>query len=38
MYSAAKKDIADLWQLAFSYQLKPLAEIQPLPTATRGGR
>jgi hypothetical protein len=38
IYSAAEKAIADLWQLAFSYQANPLAAVQPLPTATRGGR
>ncbi|KAI5584266.1 hypothetical protein BDE02_06G068400 [Populus trichocarpa] len=36
--SAAKKAMVDLWQLAFSYQVNPLAAVQPLPTATRGGR
>ncbi|CAK7345797.1 unnamed protein product [Dovyalis caffra] len=36
--SAAKKALLDLWQLAFSYQVNPLAAVQPLPTATRGGR
>ncbi|KAJ6857718.1 hypothetical protein NC651_039211 [Populus alba x Populus x berolinensis] len=35
---AAEKATADLWQLAFSYQVNPLAAVQPLPTATRGGR
>ncbi|KAJ6331741.1 hypothetical protein OIU76_010176 [Salix suchowensis] len=36
--SSAKKAMIDLWQLAFSYQVNPLAVVQPLPTATRGGR
>lgn len=31
---AVKKALVDLWQLAFSYQLNPLASIQPVPTAT----
>lgn len=31
-----KKALVDLWQLAFSYQVNPLAAVQPLPTATRG--
>ncbi|KAL5744149.1 hypothetical protein ACOSQ2_027265 [Xanthoceras sorbifolium] len=29
-----KKTLVDLWQLAFSYQVNPLAAIQPLPSAT----
>ncbi|XWS30586.1 hypothetical protein CRYUN_Cryun24cG0131700 [Craigia yunnanensis] len=29
-----KKSLVDLWQLAFSYQVNPLAAIQPLPAAT----
>ncbi|OAY61283.1 protein APEM9 [Manihot esculenta] len=32
-----KKALVDLWQLTFSYQVNPLAAVQPLP-ATRGGR
>ncbi|CAA0842177.1 3-phosphoinositide-dependent protein kinase-1-putative [Striga hermonthica] len=31
-----KKALADLWQLAFSYQVNPLAAVQTLPTSTRG--
>ncbi|GFP82164.1 hypothetical protein PHJA_000359700 [Phtheirospermum japonicum] len=30
-----KKALLDLWQLAFSYQVNPLAAVQSLPTATR---
>ncbi|KAL1822427.1 hypothetical protein ACET3Z_009205 [Daucus carota] len=33
-----KKAVTDLWQLAFSYQVNPLAAVQPLPPATHGGR
>ncbi|KAL7207639.1 hypothetical protein ACSBR1_029565 [Camellia fascicularis] len=33
-----KKALVDLWQLAFSYQVNPLAAVQPVPTATRGTR
>ncbi|KAK4478942.1 hypothetical protein RD792_014449 [Penstemon davidsonii] len=32
---AMKKAVMDLWQLAFSYQVNPLAAVQPLPTARR---
>ncbi|KAJ9172293.1 hypothetical protein P3X46_015548 [Hevea brasiliensis] len=32
-----KKALVDLWQLTFSYQVNPLAAVQPLPP-TRGGR
>ncbi|KAJ0035853.1 hypothetical protein Pint_25457 [Pistacia integerrima] len=35
---SVKKALVDLWQLAFSYQVNPLAAVQPLPAATRGGR
>uniref|UniRef100_A0A7N0TUQ8 3-phosphoinositide-dependent protein kinase-1 n=1 Tax=Kalanchoe fedtschenkoi TaxID=63787 RepID=A0A7N0TUQ8_KALFE len=31
-----RKAMVDLWQLAFSYQVNPLAAVQPLPAATRG--
>ncbi|KAI3447285.1 hypothetical protein Pfo_003950 [Paulownia fortunei] len=31
-----KKALLDLWQLAFSYQVNPLAAVQTLPTSTRG--
>ncbi|KAJ8771092.1 hypothetical protein K2173_023417 [Erythroxylum novogranatense] len=31
-----KKALTDLWQLAFSYQVNPLAVVQPLPPAPRG--
>lgn len=33
--SAIKKAMVDLWQLAFSYQVNPLAAVQSLPGATR---
>ncbi|KAJ4830676.1 hypothetical protein Tsubulata_027986 [Turnera subulata] len=33
-----KKAVSDLWQLAFSYQVNPLAAVQPLPAAPRGTR
>ncbi|KAJ7973678.1 putative 3-phosphoinositide-dependent kinase [Quillaja saponaria] len=33
-----KKALTDLWQLAFSYQVNPLAAVQPLSAATHGGR
>ncbi|KAK2988346.1 hypothetical protein RJ640_001531 [Escallonia rubra] len=33
-----KKAVSDLWQLAFSYQVNPLAAVQPLPSATHGSR
>ncbi|GAV59744.1 hypothetical protein CFOL_v3_03275 [Cephalotus follicularis] len=33
-----KKALVDLWQLAFSYQVNPLAAVQPLSAATHGGR
>lgn len=36
--SSMKKALVDFWQLAFSYQVNPLAAIQPLPPATRGSR
>ncbi|MBA0553729.1 hypothetical protein Gohar_006633 [Gossypium harknessii] len=29
-----KKCLVDLWELAFSYQVNPLAAIQPLSAAT----
>ncbi|KAB2612211.1 hypothetical protein D8674_042011 [Pyrus ussuriensis x Pyrus communis] len=32
-----KKALVDLWQLAFSYQVNPLAAVQPLAAATQGG-
>ncbi|KAH9805547.1 protein APEM9 [Citrus sinensis] len=35
---SVKKALVDLWQLAFAYQVNPLAAVQPLPAATRGGR
>ncbi|KAL7253639.1 hypothetical protein ACSBR1_008068 [Camellia fascicularis] len=31
-----KAALVDLWQLAFSYQVNPLAAVQPVPAATRG--
>ncbi|KAI9185748.1 hypothetical protein LWI28_010321 [Acer negundo] len=33
-YFWVKKTLVDLWQLAFSYQVNPLAAVQPLPAAT----
>ncbi|PSR85232.1 UPF0602 protein like [Actinidia chinensis var. chinensis] len=30
-----KKALVDLWQLAFSYQVNPLAAVQSVPTASR---
>ncbi|XP_044484703.1 protein APEM9-like [Mangifera indica] len=35
---SVKKTLVDLWQLAFSFQVNPLAAVQPLPVATQGGR
>ncbi|CAN0839059.1 Protein APEM9 [Linum grandiflorum] len=32
-----KKSMVELWELAFSYQVNPLAALQPLPAATRPG-
>ena len=34
---SAKKALVDAWQLAFSVQVNPLAAVQPLPAAPRGG-
>ncbi|KAG5570484.1 hypothetical protein H5410_060250 [Solanum commersonii] len=36
--SSTKKALVDFWQLAFSYQVNPLAAAQPLPPATRGSQ
>ncbi|KAF7801905.1 protein APEM9 [Senna tora] len=36
--AAVRRALVDMWQLAFSYQVNPLAAVQPLPTATRGGQ
>ncbi|KAH7527813.1 protein APEM9 [Ziziphus jujuba] len=33
-----KNGVVDLWQLAFSYQVNPLAAVQPPPSATRAGQ
>ncbi|KAF9617882.1 hypothetical protein IFM89_039101 [Coptis chinensis] len=33
-----KKALVDMWQLAFSVQVNPLAAIEPLPAGTRGSR
>ncbi|KAH6798001.1 hypothetical protein C2S52_022555 [Perilla frutescens var. hirtella] len=33
---AFRKALLDLWQLAFSYQVNPLAAVQTLPNSTRG--
>ncbi|KAJ4839181.1 hypothetical protein Tsubulata_012930 [Turnera subulata] len=35
---SVKKAVSDLWRLAFSYQVNPLAAVQPLPVAPRGTR
>jgi len=35
---AVKRALVDLWQLAFSYQVNPLAAVQPLSAATRQGQ
>ncbi|KAK7314327.1 hypothetical protein VNO77_32847 [Canavalia gladiata] len=32
---AVKRALVDIWQLAFSYQVNPLAAVQPLSAATR---
>ncbi|KAG5022510.1 hypothetical protein JHK82_018421 [Glycine max] len=34
---AVKRALVDLWQLAFSYQVNPLAAVQPLSATTRQG-
>ncbi|XP_043711775.1 protein APEM9 isoform X2 [Telopea speciosissima] len=36
--SSVKKALVDMWQLAFSVQVNPLAAVQPLPVAARGSR
>ncbi|XP_024028374.1 protein APEM9 isoform X2 [Morus notabilis] len=33
-----KKAVVDLWQLAFSYQVNPLAAVQSPPAPSRGGQ
>ncbi|CAJ1951639.1 unnamed protein product, partial [Sphenostylis stenocarpa] len=33
-----KRALVDLWQLAFSYQVNPLAAVQPLSAASRHGQ
>ncbi|XP_051149644.1 protein APEM9 [Andrographis paniculata] len=33
-----KRGLVDLWQLAFSYQVNPLAAVQSLPTPPHGNR
>lgn len=33
-----KNALVDLWQLAFSYQVNPLAAVQPLAAAARAGQ
>ncbi|BAU03009.1 Protein APEM9-like protein [Vigna angularis] len=35
---SAKRALVDLWQLAFSYQVNPLAAVQPPSVATRQGQ
>ncbi|XP_058722327.1 protein APEM9 [Vicia villosa] len=35
---AVKRALVDLWQLAFSYQVNPLAAVEPLAAATRQGQ
>ncbi|KAJ9671194.1 hypothetical protein PVL29_027263 [Vitis rotundifolia] len=36
--SSMKEALTSLWQLAFSYQVNPLAALQPLPAAAPGNR
>ncbi|KAG9130942.1 hypothetical protein Leryth_006714 [Lithospermum erythrorhizon] len=36
--SSMKRALVDLWKLAFSYQVNPLAAVQPLPTLSQGSR
>ncbi|KAL2321401.1 hypothetical protein Fmac_030370 [Flemingia macrophylla] len=36
--TAVKRALVDLWQLAFSYQVNPLAAVQPLSAAARQGQ
>lgn len=36
--SSTKKALVDFWQLAFSYQVNPLAAVQPLLPATHGSQ
>ncbi|KAI4348098.1 hypothetical protein L6164_008859 [Bauhinia variegata] len=36
--TAVKKALVDFWQLAFSYQVNPLAAVQPLSAVTREGQ
>ncbi|KAJ4958680.1 hypothetical protein NE237_025791 [Protea cynaroides] len=36
--SSVKKALVDMWHLAFSVQVNPLAAVQPLPVATHGSR
>ncbi|CAO2836263.1 unnamed protein product [Amaranthus hypochondriacus] len=36
--SSVKKALLDFWNLAFSYQVNPLAAVQPLPTAMNRSR
>lgn len=33
-----KKAVVDLWQLAFSYQVNPLAAVQSSPAPLRGAQ
>ncbi|XP_057981486.1 protein APEM9 [Malania oleifera] len=35
---SVKKALKDLWQLAFQYQVNPLAAVQPHPVMTHGSR
>lgn len=35
--SSLKKALIDTWQLAFSFQVNPLAAVQPRPVASHGG-
>ncbi|KAG9140858.1 hypothetical protein Leryth_010394, partial [Lithospermum erythrorhizon] len=33
-----KRSLVDLWKLAFSYQVNPLAAVQAIPTSSQGSR
>jgi hypothetical protein len=35
---ATKRALGDLWQLAFSYEVNPLAAVQPLAAAAHQGQ
>ena len=36
--TAMKRALVDLWQLAFSYEVNPLAAVQPIAAAANQGR